>query len=219
MAKILIVDDDADLVQVVASFLRKENHVVEIAHNADDGRHLLSSCEYDVVVLDWSLPDGSGVDILKWYRKAGSAPVIMLTGKAAIAHKEEGLDAGADDYLTKPFSMKELSARIRALLRRPPIVNAGLSAGSYILQPSSLTVKKGKTEIRLPPREFALLEFLFRHPQEVFKSDVLMARVWRSDSEATTDSLRTAVKQIRRKLEDDTIIETIPGAGYKLGNL
>jgi DNA-binding response OmpR family regulator len=141
----------------------------------------------------------------------------MLTGKGTILDRETGLDSGADDYLIKPFSTRELTARIRALLRRPAVaVSNVLTAGVYKLNPGTFTVMRGEEEIRLPPREFALLEFLARHPNEMFKGDVLMARVWHSDSEASTDTLRTAIKQIRKKL-DEGIIETVAGAGYKLG--
>jgi len=217
MAKILLVDDDADLTLMISSFLIREHHNVEVAGNGDDAKHLLTISNYDVIVLDWNMPGMSGIDLCRWYRKAGSAPIIMLTGKAGIAQKEEGLDSGADDYLTKPFSMKELSARIRALLRRPAQQIMELSVGSYTLHPPTLTVKKEGKDFQLPPREFSLLEFLARHPQEIFKGDALMTRVWRSDSETTTDSLRTCIKQIRKRLDDDRIIETVAGAGYRLG--
>jgi DNA-binding response OmpR family regulator len=217
MAKILLVDDDADLILMISSFLAREHHIVETANNGDDAKHLLTISNYDVIVLDWNMPGMSGIDLCKWYRKAGSAPIIMLTGRTAVAQKEEGLDSGADDYLTKPFSMKELSARIRALLRRPVNHVMELSIGEYSLHPPTLTVKRAGKEFQLPPREFALLEFLARHPQEIFKGDALMTRVWRSDSETTTDSLRTCVKQIRKRLDDDKVIETVAGAGYRLG--
>jgi DNA-binding response OmpR family regulator len=217
MAKILLVDDDEDLGRLVKTFLSKEHHIVEVAANGDDAQHLLNVSSYDILILDWMLPGMSGIDLCRWYRKSGSAPVIMLTGKGAIVHREEGLDAGADDYLTKPFSMKELAARVRALLRRPVAIQMELAVGEYLLHPPTLTVTKAGQNIHLPPREFALLEFLVRHPSEIFKPEALMVRVWRSDSETTTDSLRTCIKQIRKRLDDEKIIETIPGAGYRAG--
>jgi DNA-binding response OmpR family regulator len=217
MAKILIVDDDKDHLKMVSAFLQRENHVVDTADCGARAMDLLSVSEYDVLVLDRTLPDIEGVELLKWYRTKGNAPVLMLTGKGTIDDRAQGLDSGADDYLIKPFSTKELSARLRALLRRPAnIMGNQLTAGSYTLDPGNLTVTKPGEEVRLPPREFALLEFLARHPNEIFSGEALMARVWRAESEATTDSLRTAIKNIRKKL-DDRIIETVPGAGYKLG--
>lgn len=218
MAKILIVDDDTDHVDMLSAFLARENHRVEFAHNGQDALNLMGVSAYDVIVLDWNLPDTTGIEILKSYRKSGTAPIIMLTARGELESREEGLDSGADDYLVKPFSARELAARIRALLRRPPAYSGTeLRAGEYLLTPGTLTVSKSGQETRLPPREFALLEFLARHPNEIFKGDVLMTRVWHSESEATTDSLRTAIKQIRKKLNDEGIIETVPGAGYKLG--
>jgi DNA-binding response OmpR family regulator len=218
MAKILFVDDDVDHVKMASAVLARENHVIDPAYTGADAKHLISISGYDIIILDWQLPDTTGIEFLKWYRGIGSAPVIMLTGKGTISDREEGLDSGADDYMIKPFSTRELAARIRAILRRPGKTAAtDLMAGAYKLDPSNLTVSKDGSEVRLPPREFALLEFLARNPDEIFKGDVLMSRVWSAESEATTDSLRTAVKQIRKKLNNDGIIETIPGAGYKLG--
>src|SRR5262249_34592165 len=140
------------------------------------------------------------------------------TGKKSIDDRAEGLDAGADDYLVKPFAAKELSARIRALLRRPTsVLPTVLTAGPYTLNPSTLTVVRTGEECRLKPTEFALLEFLARHPQETFKGEALMDRLWSAESEATTATLRTAIKKIRQKLGDENIIEYVAGVGYRLG--
>jgi two-component system OmpR family response regulator len=218
MAKILIIDDDADHTKMVCVFLARDNHFLETAATGEQAMNLLSAANYDLIVLDWELPDITGVEILKWYRRKGSAPVIMLTGKGKIDDREAGLDSGADDYLIKPFSGKELAARVRALLRRPTtFVGTTLTAGQYTLNPAALTVSKCEEQIRLQPQEFALLEFLARHPEEVFQAETLVARVWRENSEATGDSVRTAIKQIRKKL-GETIVETVVGAGYKLGS-
>lgn len=218
VAKILIVDDDADHIKMVSAYLSREHYVVESAIDGRTAQDILSVSEYDVIVLDWELPDTTGIDLLKWYRARGNAPVIMLTGKASISHRETGLDSGADDYLIKPFSAKELCARIRALLRRPPTFSGTeLTLAGYTLSPPTLMVTKGDRQVRLAPREFALLEFFARHQNEIFEADMLMKRVWKADNEATTDSLRTAIKLIRRKL-DEGIIETVKGAGYKAGS-
>jgi DNA-binding response OmpR family regulator len=218
MAKILVVDDDTDHMKMVGIFLARDNHTIETAATGEEARTLMTGAQYDLVVLDWNLPDAQGVDILRWYRQRGSStPVLMLTGKGKIDDRENGLDSGADDYLIKPCSGRELAARVRALLRRPTaFVGTTLTVGSYTLHPTELSVSKTDLQIRLQPKEFALLEFLARHPAEVFSAEALMARVWPENSEASTDTLRTTVKQIRKKL-DDTVIETIVGAGYKLG--
>ncbi len=218
MSKILLIDDDSDHNKMVRSFLAKQHYVIEVAETGQDAMAKLTVSDFDVIILDWNLPDLTGIEVLKWYRKRGHAPVIMLTGEGQIARREEGLDAGADDYLIKPFSVRELMARVRALLRRPPaVVPEHLDIGPYRLKPESLTAVTEKEEIRLQPREFALLEFLSRNPKEIFAADVLLARVWPSESESTVDSLRTTIKKLRQKL-DSGIIETIAGAGYRLGH-
>lgn len=217
MAKFLLVDDDRDNNEIVSACLRKDNHVMDVATTGKQAIEMLDAYQYDAIILDWALPDISGLDVLKHYRKTGQAPVIMLTGKGSIADRELGLDSGADDYLRKPFSARELAARIRALLRRPHnLTSTELQAGEYILHPSELTVHNKDQEIRLTPREFAVLEFLARHPHEIFSGHTLMARIWPGDNDASTESLRTAIWAIRKKL-DEGIIETIPVAGYKLG--
>jgi DNA-binding response OmpR family regulator len=217
MAKVLVVEDDADFNVMVSSYLRKENHVVDSVDCAEEAKAYFAAGSPEVIILDWNLPDMEGVDLLKWIRaQGGNVAVIMLTGKGKIVEREQGLDSGADDYLIKPVSVRELAARIRAVLRRPSFVQNSLSIGGFELQRSSLSVLAGGKEIRLLPSEFAVLEFLARHPEEIFSAEVLLARVWNSGSEATTDSVRTAIKQIRKKVSPQ-IIETIVGAGYKSG--
>jgi DNA-binding response OmpR family regulator len=145
----------------------------------------------------------------------------MLTGKNAISEKEAGLDSGADDYLTKPFNMKELSARLRALLRRPAgVVENVLKVRDIEMDPARYLVTKAGTEIQLLPKEFSLLEFFMRHPNQVFSSDALIQRVWHSDSDATGDAIRTCLKRLRKKLGDndekEPIIQTVHGVGYRM---
>lgn len=223
VAKILLVEDDEDLASMIMEWLSNERHLIEVAYDGNHGMDLLKLAQYDVIVLDWDLPGMQGIDILRQFRAGGgNTPVIMLTGKGSIAEKEAGLDSGADDYVAKPFSIKELAARIRALLRRPApttsnllqVRDIGLDAGKY-------RVTKSGVEVHLLPRDFALLEFFMRHPDEVFSADTLLARVWQSDSEASLEALRTAIKRIRKKLdtsdnETESVIENIPRVGYRL---
>lgn len=218
MAKILLVEDDVDFNSMVCSFLKKENHVVDAVFCCEDAKAFFVSGGYEVILLDWNLPDMEGVEFLKWIRsRGGNEAVIMLTGKGKIVEREEGLDSGADDYLVKPFSTRELMARIRAVLRRPQFLVNTLAVGNYKLNPSTLSVSEGDRDIRLPPREFAVLEFLARHPDQIFSPEALLVRVWANESETSIDSLRTAIKNIRKKLSPD-IVETVAGAGYKLGS-
>ncbi len=223
MAKILIVDDDKELASMVQSWLESEHHVVETIHDGAEALMQLGVTQYDVIVLDWDLPGLPGVEVCKRFRsQKGVTPIIMLTGKKSIEEKESGLDSGADDYLTKPFNVKELSARLRAILRRPQaLVNELLKVGDIVLDSSKYRVTKAGKEIHLVPKDFALLEFFMRHPDQVFSTDAILQRVWHSDSESTSDAIRTSVKRIRQKLDggsDDStsIIENIPKVGYRL---
>lgn len=223
MPKVLLVEDDSDLAEMVASWLESERYTVETASDGLYAIDLLKLSSFDVVVLDWDLPGCSGIEILKSYRASGGAsPVIMLTGKSEVTDKEIGLDHGADDYLTKPFSVRELGARVRAVLRRPAALNSSsLHVGSVQLDTARYRVLVAGAEVHLQPRDFALLEFLMRHPDEVFSADALITRVWSSDSDASPEGLRTAIKRIRKKIdgegdESKSMIETITKVGYRL---
>jgi DNA-binding response OmpR family regulator len=222
MAKILIVEDDQDLATMVIDWLKFEHYSVEHVNNGTDGLDHLRASEYDAVILDWELPGLTGIEICRTFRaEGGVTPVIMLTGKDAVSEKETGLDSGADDYLTKPFNMKELAARLRAVLRRPAgLLDNMLKVRDIELEPTKYLVKKGGVEITLLPREFSLLEFFMRHPNQVFSSDALIQRVWMSDSDATGDAIRTCLKRLRKKLDDsdeaNPIIQTVHGVGYRL---
>src|SRR5262249_34515364 len=162
MAKILIVEDDKQLSSLLVDWLTGEGDVPDPVYKGTDGLERLQFYKYDVVVVDWELPGLGVAEVCKQFRNSGGqTPVIMLTGKKEIEEKETGLDAGADDYLTKPFHMKELSARLRALLRRSPAVSKTvLTAGHLTLNPTSRQVLINDEEISLQPKEFALLEFL-----------------------------------------------------------
>ena len=161
----------------------------------------------------------SGVDVLRNFRASGgTTPAIMLTGKQALDDKEEGLDAGADDYITKPFHPRELSARMRAVLRRPRDVSADvLKFGDLALDAKAGRVYKSGTEVSLQPREFSLLEFLMRHPHETFSAEALLDRVWSSESDASTDAVRVIVTRLRNKIDtqgQDSFIRTAHRVGY-----
>jgi DNA-binding response OmpR family regulator len=223
VAKILLVEDDGDLAKTIADFLGREKHTVEIVHDGLDGAEMLKFNNFDVLVLDWDLPGISGVEILARYRAAGGkAPTIMLTGRQKMDEKEEGLDSGADDYLTKPFSLRELSARIRALLRRPTeLVGNVLKVQDITLDPEKHRVTKGDVEIKLTPKDFALLEFFMRHPDELFAVETIVSRVWLQDEEASPDALRVAIRRLRKAFGEtgesgDSVIENVARVGYRL---
>lgn len=223
MAKILLVEDDIDLANMVLQWLTAERYAVDVCHDGRSGLDFLSINGYDVAIIDWDLPLLQGIDIVREFRgKGGDTPIIFLTGKDRISDKEQGFDSGADDYLTKPFSVRELAARIRALLRRPSqVVPSIMKSGDVELDPALHKVTRAGREVHLSPKDFELLEFLMRHPDQVFSGDALLTRIWPSDSEATSDALRSAVKRIRKKLdsgenEADSIIENVPRVGYRI---
>lgn len=219
MAKIIVVEDNVDVADQVRMVLTFEHHTVETLHDGKDASAALRAYDYDVIILDWELPGMNGVEILREYRsRGGNTPVLMLTGKDSVDEKEQGLDSGADDYLTKPFQMKELAARVRALLRRTGAVKENvLTAGALKLDPTRYRATLNEAPLTLVPKEFALLEFLMRHPNQVFTADALLNRVWPSDSESTQEALRTTMKRLRKKVDpDNLLIKTVHGVGYVL---
>ncbi len=221
MAKILIVEDDSSLVEVLRDHMKAEHHTVEAAVDGLVALDLLQTFEYDVVILDLNLPSLNGLDICRKYRfSGGAARILMLTGKSSVDEKEVGFEAGADDYLTKPFSVKELVARVRALMRRTrEVVSDELKIGGLKLVPRSFHATKNGAPMKLTPKEFALLEFLMRHPNEVFNGDALLDRIWPSDSESSPDTVKSYIHRLREKLGSDQLlpsIGTVHGAGYKL---
>jgi DNA-binding response OmpR family regulator len=221
MAKILIVEDDPVNATLVRDFLKHEQYTVDEAHDVSEAHGFLKSHQYDIIILDWLLPDGTGIEVLKQYRdNGGLAPVIMLTGKGQVSDKEDGLDAGADDYLTKPFEVRELSARIRALLRRNPLAQGNvLRCGNITLDTRKACLTRDSLEIKLLPTEYALLEFLMRNQERVFSPGALLLHVWKSDSEATENGVRTFIARLRQKIDTKgapSLIKTMHGLGYKL---
>ncbi len=221
MPKVLIVEDDADFLSRLQEWLSLEKFIVESTCDGSDALDRLKTYQYDVIVLDWNLPGMSGVDVLDAFRKnGGKTPVLMLTGRNTVKEKTTGLDAGADDYLTKPFDLLELSARLRALLRRPHIVQSDvLKNGEIELDTVSRAVKVAGRSVTLLPLEYALLEFLMRHPNQVFSHTALVDRVWKAESTATSEAVRTLVMALRKKIASPgrtSVIKTVHGMGYRL---
>jgi DNA-binding response OmpR family regulator len=221
MSKVLLVEDDLGLLVEIRQWLQHENYLVETATDGRSALELLQSYSYDVIVLDWNLPKVSGVEVLAQFRqKSGKTPVLLLTGRTHLDDKEYGLDVGADDYLTKPFQFRELSARLRSLLRRPREMTGNvLRCGELTLEPGAGRVTGGGKEINLLPKELALLEFLMRHPNQAFNGEALLTRVWSSESEASMNTVKSFIYLLRKKLASagyDSLIQTAHGHGYKL---
>jgi DNA-binding response OmpR family regulator len=221
MAKILLAEDDTQLAALVEDWLKSEHHVVDHVETGTDAVDLLHASRFDLLILDWNIPGVSGVEVCNEYRnQGGTSPVLMLTGRDKIEDKEEGLDAGADDYLTKPFHLRELSARIRALLRRPPDMASNvIEHGRLVLDISACRLLKDGQPIELFPKELALLEFLMRHPNKVFSIEALQERVWSADSEASPETIRVHIARLRSKIQnegDKPLLRTVHRQGYML---
>ncbi len=221
MAKILVVEDDEDVALSISDALAVEHHTVECVHDGKEGLDRLKFYKYDLAILDWNLPNLSGVDICSQFReRGGNIPILMLTGKNQTVDKISGLNSGADDYLTKPFDVHELGARVRALLRRPAAVTGNtLAAGDFQLDTQTFRVTRKGEEIKLLPKEFAVLEFLIRHKNQVFGVDSLLDRVWHSESDASPDAVRQCIARLRKKIDVDgepSLITTVVGVGYKV---
>jgi two-component system, OmpR family, response regulator len=220
MPKILVVEDDKLLGPTIQDWLKDNNHTVELVADGREGLDRLKFYEYDLIILDWQLPAVSGLEICKHYRESGGkTPILFLTGMTEIHDKEAGLDTGADDYLTKPFEMRELSARLRALLRRAPLCGGNiLEAGDLVLDTAACKLTKCGVEIELFPKEITLLEFFMRHPGQVFNADALLNKVWSSESDVSPDSIRSHIARLRSKIDGNdkpSMLRTVRGLGYK----
>ena len=223
MAKILLVEDDVQLGTRLKEWFSEEGHLLEVALSGEDAMQLLGSFSYEVLLLDWTLPGMSGLDICKQYRKSGGlANIIFLTGRGDINDKEEALDYGADDYVTKPFDSRELSARVRSVLRRPySMLPDELNIRDIVLDLKTRVVSKGSASEHLMPRESAILEFFMRHPNQVYSSQELVKALWESDKDITQETARSWMRNLRTKLENiqvNDLIRTIPKTGYVLDN-
>ncbi len=221
MIKVLIVEDDDLQNQILADWFADLGYSVDRVFNCADADNFLAVTSYDLIVLDWDLPDGAGVEVLARNRKRGLAtPVLMLTGKSTIDNKELGFESGADDYLTKPFQQRELAARVKALLRRPSAyVEDRIQAGDLVICESERTVRYGDRSIPLTPKEFEILLFFVKNPDTIFSSDVIIQRVWPTDSETTSENIRKYVQRLRSKLENygsSVTIATHHSLGYSL---
>jgi DNA-binding response OmpR family regulator len=218
VSRILIVEDNEELADNVCTWLTNEQHKVDSVGDGVEALKYLRTYEYDVIVLDWTLPRMSGIDVLKQFRAVGGVtPVLMLTGRRDLDDKESGLDAGADDYLTKPFELRELSARLRALLRRAPMPPSELlKIADIILNKQARRVTKSGKELKLMPKDFAVLELLMTYPDKVFSAETLIERIW-AEGEASAEVVRKHINRIRTQIDTPnatSLIRTVHGIGY-----
>lgn len=224
MANILLIEDDTTQGNIVRDFLTGEQHSVDYVATGTAALESARKSQFNLIILDLGLPDISGMDILKTIRAEGSSiPVLILTGRNKSEEIIVGLDSGADDYLTKPFNILELGARVRSLLRRPWVaIEDVLQYGYVSLDPQNHRVTISGTEVTLLPKEFALLEYMLRNQNRVFSADTLLKNVWQSGEEGGPEMVRTCMSRLRQRIEldgADSIIETVYGVGYRLRRL
>jgi two-component system OmpR family response regulator len=218
---LLVVEDDARLSRLLKRLLTQDRHIVETAMTAEEGLEVAtSSLELDAVVLDVGLPDRSGFDVARTLRKKGSqVPILMLTARDSVSDRVEGLDAGADDYLVKPFAYEELLARLRALGRRPPTRKSPvLKAGPIELDETTRRVAVSGKPVDLSQREFSILECLLRRPGQVLSRDQLLDYAWPYGVALTPNTVEAYIHLLREKLGTDGAarVETVRGVGYRL---
>lgn len=219
--RILLVEDDERIADALAEDLSDHNHVVEVAQDGQAGWEFAEAYDFDLMLLDVMLPRLSGIQLCQKLRASGYAtPILMLTARDTIEDRVMGLDAGADDYLVKPFHLKELSARIRALMRRgestlPPV----LAWGDLQLNPSTCEVTYGAEELALSPKEYGLLEFFLRHQRRVFSRGQLLEQLWGFEDMPEEATVKAHIRGLRKKLKQagvPDLIETVYGLGYRL---
>lgn len=220
--KILVVEDEHRIAQSIKKGLEQERMAVDLAFDGIEGYDLAIDEDYDVIVLDLMLPGMSGLEICNKLRKEKKqTPILILTAKGQVEDKVEGLNKGADDYLTKPFAFEELIARIKALSRRPQEINKEiLSVDDLSLNTNTFEVKRGKKEIRLSSKEYALLEFLVRHPRQILSKDQIMNHVWSYETDILPNTVEVYIRNLRNKIDrgfDYPLIQTVRGFGYRIG--
>ncbi|BCJ68414.1 response regulator transcription factor [Polymorphospora rubra] len=218
--RILLVEDDPDLAEVVALGLRNETYAVDVAATHAHAEELLRTTTYDVACLDLGLPDGDGLDLV---RRLARDPdlcrprrTLVLTARDAVADRVAGLDAGADDYLVKPFHFAELIARLRALGRRGDGHDSTLRIGDLTLDLAARRAWRAGRELELTAREFSLLRYFMHHPGAVLSAEDLLEHVWDAHANPFTASVRVILSRLRRKLGEPAVIVTITNAGYRL---
>ena len=218
IGRVLVVEDDEDIADVLRRSLRQEGHEVRTAGDGEEALTMASEFVPDLVILDLGLPKLDGVEVCRKLRADGDVPILILTARSDTGDRVEGLDAGADDYLVKPFERTELLARMRALLRRrPPRGTASLTVGDLVLNPGTREVTRGERVLDLTNREFELLEFLMRNERLVISRERLLEEVWGYDPTSMTNTIDVFISNLRRKLEEggeDRILHTKRGAGY-----
>jgi two-component system, OmpR family, phosphate regulon response regulator PhoB len=222
MTQVLVVDDEPMIREIVVRYLERDGFATLEAADGDRARELVERESPDLVVLDLMLPGTDGLELCRWIRSRSSLPVIMLTARGEESDRIVGLELGADDYVTKPFSPRELAARVRTVLRRAEldlVANERLAFDGLVIDSSSREVTRRDEPIRLTAREFDLLWFMASHPRRVFAREQLMRRVWGYSAAVDTGTVTVHMRRLREKIEEDPArpryLETVWGVGYR----
>lgn len=219
--RILVVEDNRRLNQSLTSSLVHEGYSVDSAYDGQEGQDLAEMTPYDVILLDILLPQKDGLEVCRDLRRRRvQTPILLLTARDSIDDRVQGLDCGADDYLVKPFAIRELLARLRALLRRQqPYKQGQLAVGSLVVDPPTHTVEREGRALELTPKEFALLEYLMYHPNQVVTREMIEQHIWNYDFECESNVIDVYVRRLRRKIDDPftvKLLTTVRGVGYRL---
>lgn len=219
--RILIVEDEEVLSQALAELLESEYYAVDLAADGRTAEELAAVNAYDLIVLDWTIPPPTGIDLLRRWRQEGrETPVLMLTGRIAVNDRVDGLNTGADDYLTKPFSLAEFLARVRTLLRRASRpLQASLQAGDIAMDRASHRVTVDGSSLDLSPKEFSLLEYLLLHKDEVVSRTEISEHVWDDSFDSFANVIDVTVHRLRKKIDGERasrLLHTVKGVGYVL---
>ncbi len=221
--RVLVVEDEPRMAQLIRQGLEEESYAVDVVDNGRDVLLWAQSAAYDIILLDIMLPGMNGLDVCRQLRAEGFImPILMLTARDTLPDKVKGLDSGADDYLVKPFAIEELTARMRALLRRDsPDKSALLTVGDLTLNPATKLARRGEQVIELTAKEYSLLETLMRHPNQVLSRDQIIEHVWDMEFESGSKLIEVYIYALRKKIDvgrDNKLIQTVRGMGYRIGD-
>ena len=219
--RVLVVEDEQKIADFIRKGLSEQGYAVDVAYDGDEAVDWPAVAEFDVIILDVMLPVRDGIEVCSVLRQRGMrTPILMLTAKDAVEDRVRGLDSGADDYLVKPFAFAELLARLRALTRRQPaVLGAVLQVGDLVLDTATRKVTRGGTPLDLTSKEYAILEHLMRHPNQVLTRTMIAEHVWNYDFDNASNVIDVHIRNLRRKIDDrlpTKLIQTVRGAGYRL---
>jgi heavy metal response regulator len=219
--RVLLVEDERKIADFIRRGLTEHGYAVDVAYDGEEALEWPSLTEFDAIILDVMLPVRDGMEVCRTLRGRGvQTPILMLTARDVVDDRVEGLDSGADDYLVKPFAFSELLARMRALTRRQPaVLGSRLEVGDLVLDTATRAVKRAGNEIDLTLKEYAILEYMMRHPNQVLTRTMLADHVWNFDFDSASNVIDVHIRNLRRKIDDPfetELIQTVRGAGYRL---